>query len=902
MDVTQLTAPIVRTKLHRLKVATDYIARHKLVSNLLSGIELPITLITAPPGYGKSMLASHWLSQTDIASAWYSIDESDNDTRVFLRYFVAALRTVSANACEATANIVELESLPPLPVVSAHLANDLEELDERVVLVLDDYHRIREQEIHTLLSDLFNHPSPNLHITLVSRRDPPLPLALLRVNHMLSEVRIEQLEFSREETQSFIRNATGLSLNSAAIDRLQTVTEGWPAAVRLVTLTLKHKKNVDEYLDHFGAMDGPLREYLVGEVLSAQDPMMQDCLLKTSILDRFNASLCEALWGNDDDGQTQVNSGREFIEVLKNSDLFYVSLDEHDEWFRFHHLFGEMLQKRLYESMGGQAIFNLHKKAAGWLAAEGCYEEAIQHLLAVDDFEAAIKVVNKGRDEVMMSDRWHTLERWLRFFPNDIVERYPQLLLLRCWLDLNFWYRLDALADDLDRTAELFKSADIDSVELSQLEAEYSTIYSSLAYWMVDGSATASLTETALRDLPEGQQYVRSIALMFRAGGHQLLGEIPQAEQLLRKHIENRGLVIPGLQARIMMSLCNIYWSDMDIRNLRPVTSRFLEISVSHKLRWSFSHAQYFLGLLSYETDELADAVEQLRVIVENPYRYPIQNITHCSFLLSLAYQALGWTEQASEISDSICKLSIERGNSQFIDLAVSFAALLDLKQGRVTSAYRWLDSFVAGPDHLYHRFYNTEFTAIQIMLMRDTDEDRIAAAGLLDAIQEVLNKSHHRRLMIDVLAMKALLKDAQGELDEAVSLLKEAILIGEPGKLIRPFADLGQGLIKLLNRLDLDPQGLEYVGMILLALVESDDEIAEPIVLSTLVDSLSSREVEVLGLLAHDLSNKEIGERLYISIGTVKRHAHNIYGKLGVSCRHDAVSKARGLGVLVSR
>jgi LuxR family maltose regulon positive regulatory protein len=888
-----------RTKLYRPPVTADYISRDELDNRLEGGISLPLTLVAAPAGYGKSTLISHWLETTGYPGAWLSLDESDSDIRVFLTCFIMALRTVSSEACDETLGIVNAEGLPPLPVVAMQLSNDLEELDERVIMVLDDYHRIHDSDVHVILEYLLEHPSRNLHLAILSRRDPVLSIATLRARHLLNEVRVRDLEFSKNETLALLGRIAGTAIEESSIERLQSNMEGWPVGVRLAALALQNQDNVEEFLNHFGADARPLQEYLVEEVLSRQPSQVLDCLLMTSILDRFNASLCEAVW-NDGlaDGNTPP-SGKEFINRLEDSGLFCVALDGRHNWFRYHHIFCDLLQKQLEANFHREEITRLHQRASQWFAENSHFEEAIQHALAGGDDEGAAGIVGYARHELMNRDQWPRLERWFKLFSPQAIGCHPQLMVLRSWLDLSHWYRLDNLLRDLDQTDTLLENSSIDVHEAGQLKAEASVIRSSLAYWTANPAQAVALTEPALRDSPGEQEYVQSVALMYQIGSHQLLGDIPQAERLIWDHMEEEGFNSPGSQARLMQALCFVCWPEVDTRKLHQAASRLLQISQDNELSWSYSFARYFLGLGHYDRNELDDAVAMFEAIVNDPYRYPIQNVTHCSFLLSLCYQALGFPGRAREVANSINRLTIERGNRMFIDLAVAFQAELDLRQGRIAQAEQWAQSFVTPVPHVLHRFFNAELTSIRVMMARDAPDGRKAAAERLDVLHDLLSQTHHRRLSIDILGMKALLAGAEGDARTAITLLHEAVLLGQPGQLIRPLADLGPGLIKLFNQLDLDREGLQYVGTILSVLQQADQAVTLQSDKQSLLEPLSQRELEILELFAKNLSNKLIAEQLFISTGTVKRHAHNIYNKLSVSGRRDAVSKAIGLGIL---
>ncbi len=903
MNKSQYTVPVNRTKLYRPPVAADYISSDVLDNRLAQGLELPLTLVCAPAGYGKTSLISHWLesrkSTNSSSSAWLSLEETDSDVRIFLTYFVAALRTVSVDACDEVFDIVNADSLPPLPVIATHLSNDLDELNERLILVLDDYHRIKDSDIDFLISSLLEHPSRNLHLVILSRRDPALSLTPLRANHQLNEIRMRDLKFSSEDTLAYLAQTIDIPLQAVNIQRLQDSTEGWPVGIRLAALALAHQDDVEKYLNQFSTNARPMQEYLVSEVLSGQPTAVQDCLLNISILERFNAELCEAVCSKKVDEKDTPESGEEFIDILENSGLFCIALDGHGEWFRFHHLFADLLQKQLEEKRGSEEISELHKKASHWFIANGHVDEAIEHALAGKDVTAAVNIVGTARHELMNSDHWHRLERWLNLFTYEVIQQQVHLILLRCWLDLYHWYRLDYLMKDLSQADVLLQSETLDASEADALKAEVASIRSNLAYWILEPENGVALANQALRDSPDEQECVRSTALFGLGALNQMLGDLAQGEQIIWHHMEDGRFNTASSRARLLLPLCMAYWPEADAHKLLKAASGMMQLGVEHKLPWSQSFARYFTGLNHYEQNDLDEAVAQLKTIAENPHRYPIQNVSHCAFLLSLSYQAMGLPDRAREVADSIAKYTFERGNMMFISLSEAFHAELDLRQGRIVQAEHWVNNFVLPAPHGLQRFYNAELTYIRVMMALDTPQSRAAAAEQLEIYHQLVIQINHKRLKIDILGMKALLADTEGKTDEAVTLLQEAVILGQPGQIIRPLADLGSGLIKLLNRLDLNKEGLLYVGKIISALNDSGEALSAQPENGILAEALSEREIEIISLFAINLSNKDIAERLFISPGTVKRHAHNIFCKLAVNDRHDAVFKSKGLGIL---
>ncbi len=513
MSSSHHAMPILRTKLYRSPVTGDYVHREALLARLEQGTALPLTIVSAPAGYGKSSLISHWLQVRDGTDSWLSLDESDSDLRIFLGYFVAAVQNLSADACQDTLGIIQSDSLPPLPVLAAHLGNDLEDLPERMALVLDDYQNVHDPDIHLLLDRLMLHPSSKLHLVILSRRDPTLSLASLRARHRLTEIRMKDLEFSRADTMSFFKRASGLDLEPDVLERVQSNTEGWPAGVRLASLALQERGDSGQFLKNFGAQSPPLRDYLVTEVLSGLSPSTREQLLATAILGRFSASLCEAVWEPED--YSGSNAGAEFIATLEQRGLFHIPLDDQGEWFRFHNLFRDLLRERLDDSCEEREIQSMHLRASQWFEANGYWEDAIRHAIAGEDEQRAVAIVDRGRHQLMDSGQLYRLDLWLNLFPPGAAKAHPQLLALQCWLDLVYWYRLDKLASDLDDLAALLDTAGMAGQDANNLEIEAAVMRSALSYLTLQPELAASQTEAALHQQPAGREFMLSTAIKY---------------------------------------------------------------------------------------------------------------------------------------------------------------------------------------------------------------------------------------------------------------------------------------------------------------------------------------------------------------------------------------------------
>jgi LuxR family maltose regulon positive regulatory protein len=898
MSDSATVLPVIRTKLYRPPVTPDYVRRASLENSLDKGFSLPITIVVAPAGYGKTTLISHWLETRDSISVWLSLDEMDNNFRGFLTYFIATLRNAIPGCCPHSFKLANAQTLRTVPAIAASLLNDLDDFDDRIILVLDNYHHLRSSDIHSLIDQLLEHPSPHLHLVVLSRRDPPLSLASRRVGHQLTEIRLSDLEYSSGEMYSFLEQAAEYAVPPDVADRLLNMTEGWPAAARLAALAIRQSNNKQQFIDDFSAQTEPLREYLISEVITGLDQQVQECLLSTAILERFNAALCEAVHHGDTTKAETTIKGEQFVTALQGSGLLYIPLDNQRTWFRYHQLFADLLMYRLTEFRSQAEIERLHLRASNWYAENSYFEEAIRHALQAKDAERAAAIVGAARHDLMDTDHWIRLESWMELFSNADIEKLPQLAVLNCWMNLNHYYRLELLPQNLEHADAALEIANITETEAVQLRSELAIIRSSLAYWTMDPVLGMSLTEDVIVGTVRQPEYVYSLAVMYRVGAYQLQGNLQAAEQLLLQSLQGHPLRQPGSQARILQAMCFVYWSNANTRKLAQTAARLLELSVEQQLSWSESFGHYFLGMVHYEQNELDVAISHLEQVALDPYQYPIQNVTHSSILLGLAYQAAGLPQRALEIESKLHHFVLEKGNPAFIGLSEALQAELDLRRGHLSQTKQWVDLVATPALTNRHRFFNAEFSAVKALLARNTRDAREQAAEWLVLLRKICEQSCNRRLMIDVFGMSALLKEACGSGEDALVYMKQAVLLAQPGKLIRPLADLGPGIIKLLNHLELDEQGLNYVGSVLSALHKSN-ETSNTDAPKLMPDALSTREVEILTLFASHLSNKEVAERLFISIGTVKRHAHNIYGKLTVGGRRDAVSKARGLGIL---
>ncbi|HRF11104.1 MAG: ATP-dependent transcriptional activator MalT [Candidatus Accumulibacter phosphatis] len=890
---------IVRSKLQRPRASADFVARSELLARLEAGSNRPLTLLVAPAGYGKTALVTHWLAGRDGLAAWLSLDHEDSDPIVFIRYFAAALRTAIPDACAETLAYLDAGQQTSLTVLAGSLSNDLAALPVPLVMVLDDYHRIDSPPIHALLDRLLVHPASALHLLVIARHDPPLSLGALRVREEMNEIRMRDLQFGEREAAILLERCVGRTVSAAALARLQACSEGWPVGVRLAALALRNKDAADALgtLEHcFSGSTREVEQYFCEEVLAQQSVLARDCLLRTSILDRFCASLCDAVLGD-------ACNGHALMQLVSSGALLCIPIDDRLEWYRHQRLFREFLQRQLELQYPASEIAALHRRAAAWFETQDFLEEAIPHALAASGAVAAGHLLARNRQRLLNQEQRQRLERCLRLLPPDSVAEDPELLLLKAWLMYHQGRHVETPAV-LDRIEVLLESAAGGLPAVSALCGSVSALRS-LQYYL-EGRADMAIrsAEQALQGLPIDCAQARVLAQAVIAGTRQMRGDLVGARQSLHAALARASGPIDVSQAPLLATLCFIDWMAADLSALQWTANQHYPLG-EDRLRSAGSPVlgRYFHGLVQYQRNELALAeATLLPALAPQPVPRPGYR-TEVTFVLAAVYQALGQTSLAREIVDTVCEHLQRNGDSPALFRAQACQADLALRQGRSDAAREWARNFDPGPVQFVYRFSNApHLTLARVWIAEGSVDSHEQAARLLQLLETEMMARHNVRFLIEVVALQALLRHLQGEETVACELLGRAVALAQPGGFIRLFVDLGQDLVPPLKRLQTgqsivgNAANARYVGQILAAF--NDDWLVSAGRQQVGAD-LTRRELKILKLLAVRLSNIEISEELCISRATVKRHTQNIYRKLRASSRREAVFRARTLNLL---
>jgi len=904
-----LSDPIINTKLHRPPVDRNHVYRPHLITQLNNHHGKPLTLVSAPAGYGKSALISSWLEKYENPGAWLSLSESDSDLRTFISYFVAAVHKHFPEACLKTQVLLKNLDLASFETLAASLLNELDRIKKPFILVLDDYYLIREMAVHKLIAQILKHPPQFFHLIIVGRRDPPLPIASLRAQSQLIEIRAEDLCFSTAETETLLNRLIGTQIESSTAAALAKKTEGWVTGLRLAALSMQRQPDIDPRLLEPHVDAHFVMEYLFTEVFSHQPPEIIRYLLGTALLDRFCGPLCEAVCVPDAENLASEMSGWGFIKWLRDENLFVIPLDPEKRWFRYHHLFQKLLANQLNRRSSSEEIKAIHAQAGAWLSENGIIDEAVRHYLAAEEIQAAMQLVAQHGHELMNNQQWPDLERLIGMLPSHHVEQDPELLIFKAW-----YKHVQTSGCDLKTKIAINKKIEplINYLPEKALARETEIIghFEALRglefYLAADGENALKYFRSGCDKIPMHHKRARVSAYLFLAAAYQMTGDLETGLSIYTNEIQKSIDKGSDYYAPYIEKLCYLYWMNADLVAIRQTTERSLEIAIKLGLPESVAFAFYFLGTASYHQNKLKMAEERLTPLVNDYYFLNVVMAAHGSVALAMVYMARGEFDEAEQYYKKALNYAIDTNNQEAIRIIRAFEAEYALRRGAIAKASQWAERFRGEPFTVPYLFYFPHLTLVRILMAQDTSDSRQQAADLLNQLNDFLISIHNKQFQIHVLALQAVHHDTLGEKSAALDKLTTALNLAEPSGFIRLFVDLGPRMRGLLKQLVRQHVSLDYVGQILTAF--RDDERAvipeadnQPITSGQkpLVEPLTNREFDVLELLALRLSNKEIATKLFISAETVKGHLQNLYQKLGINKRREAVERAKNLEIL---
>jgi LuxR family transcriptional regulator, maltose regulon positive regulatory protein len=886
------------------------VARPRLEERLKAAYRVPLTVLSAPAGFGKTTMLTEWL--TSVADelpcvGWLSLDARDNDTTLFWTYLVTAMQTA---VDDVGADALRLLTSPPFSVESAlaALLNDLDALTSELILVLDDYHLIDAPEVHQGVAFLLEHQPAQLHLVVATRVDPPLPLARMRSRDQLLEVRAVDLRFTAEESAAYLNEAMGLGLTENDVNALERRTEGWIAALQLAALSMQGRADVGAFIAEFAGDDRYIVDYLVEEVLGRQSTDIRRFLLETSVLDRLTGSLCDAITGRDD--------GKATLVALERANLFLVPLDDKRQWYRYHHLFADVLRAHLAEERGRE-VADLHRRASTWFDANGDTPQAVRHSLAAGDVGAAADLMERALPVVQRERREVELARWVEALPDEVVRARP-VLAIGLVGSLAQRSQFDSIPARLSDIEHALRAKDgtwseqpppevivVDEAAYRSVPARVEMYRAALALADADLDGTVAHAGEALSLTPSGDDLTRAAAGALAGLAYWTTGDLDAAHAAYTETVN--GLTRAGFLADVLgccISLGDIRRTQGRLGDAVRTYRWALELTAPQPgappLRGT---ADMHVGIAEVllERDELEAASEHLALcdrlgeyngLPQNPYRRRV--------MMARLREADGDLDGALALLNEADRVYAGDYNPN-VRPVPAVRARLQIRRGELDSAIAWARERELSPDDTlsYPREYE-HITLARLLLARHRSErDRTAldeGLALLERLLAAAEDGGRGGSVLELLILLALAHQARGDMPAALATLQRAVPLAHPEGYVRLFAQEGPPMAGLLKALPNQPPAPGYLRRLLAATAGRQDR---PATSRVLIDPLSDRELDVLRLLGTDLDGPDIARELSVSLNTMRTHTKNIYAKLGVSSRRAAVSRAGELNLL---
>ncbi len=911
-----MSGDLLQTKLYVPRLRPSLVPRLRLKERLNQGLQLghKLTLISAPAGFGKTTLVSDWIQAMSevtppFATAWLSLDEGDNDLNSFLIYFIAAIQTVEPDFGLDPLAALQSSGATNIEAVLMVLLNEIADLSQTLVLVLDDYHVIENQLIDKALTFLLDHSPATLHLVITTRIDPALPLARLRGRGQLTDLRVADLRFTNEEATTFLKQMMHLEISAENIAALGARTEGWITGLQLAALSLQERdaEYVTRFIQSFTGIHHHILDYLVEEVLQQQPPRLHSFMLQTSILTRLTGSLCEAVCDFENDSPTH-SDGHTLLNRLAKSNLFIVPLDDERRWYRYHHLFADLLRFRLQQEQANM-IPELHCRASKWHEEHGFIDQAIRHAIAADDLEQAARLVAEHSFPANERGEVSTVRRWFELLPDERVRSDPSLSVDYAWT-LFLSSQIGAVEERLNDAEALLsrQTTPINSKKVTELSCQINTLRAILYGIQGKPMRSTEVAQQVLRILPDDRRSERGILLLTLAVNFRDLGDIAQASQSYADAVTLL-LAAENIMAAIMAveQLVRLLVMQGKLVQAVEVCQEMLdasaEFSASEQLRaLSSDMARANMSHVLYERNELADAEVYMRRGIKQTKRGGfLQSLISGQMLLARILQARDDANGANKMLQAAI-------NSTQMDLQPMYQAELTacqvqlwLAQEELDTASRWAQESNLSAEiefNLQNEYEHISLARVLVAQGRASSDGvmLIRALGLVERLALSAESAGRMGHLIDLLILQALALDAQGDLNQALSSLERALELAEPQGFVRIFLDNGSPIIRLLKEATRRDIAAEY-AIKLLTQIDTDSQSDTPS--SILIDPLSDRELEVLHLMAQDLSYREIANQILVSLNTVRTHVKNIYSKLMVHKRSEAVAKARELNLL---
>jgi LuxR family maltose regulon positive regulatory protein len=892
---TEQSRQLLRTKLYIPPSRLTQITRPRLSSLIDGGLDRALILVSAPAGYGKTTLLSSWLKEKRISSAWLSLDGGDNDPIRFLLYLHAALAPLAPRIEDELYGMLHGIHPAQHENVINLLVNELASFSNHLVLVLDDFHTIHSEDVLNIIAYLLEHLPPQMHLAILTRTDPPFPLSRLRARNQLLDIRAEQLRFTQVEIAIFLNEAMGLDLSVNDLSALETRTEGWIAGLQLAALSMQGGEDIHAFVSAFTGSHHYVMDYLVEEVLKLQPKKISAFLLQTSILDRLCGSLCEAVVEAD---TTSTMDGQTLLETLEEKNLFVIPLDDEQHWYRYHHLFADVLRKRLRHQYP-HLLPGLHSRASQWYEQNGFIAESIQQAIAAGDQDRAARLIEQNGCFLLMSGEVATLLNWADAIDFQ-SENHPWLAIQKAWAL--------ALTGDLDRieltlrVPEKLLAPLEPTVEVRTMQGTIAAARAHCANLQGDTHSAAKYARQALELLPDCSsisQSIRSVATSILGDASWINGNLDEASRAYTEAIRI-GREAGNLHMVIIANsnLADILMEQGQLHKAADRLTHFLQMAVRPDGQRSPLAGKLCAGLgrLKFERNQLKDADQYLKQCIDLCRQWgdiDLQAIAYA--MLARLDQVQGHLETAVKAMREAEQLAAQHALSSGWSVQWMYEyTRFWLAQGNLEKPSQLIQKYVLSTEDEFPYQRLPVYVILLRVLLALSDYE--AALALSKRLLQHAESAGAKGLVIEILILQSLAFQGKKDNDRTVAILERALTLAQPEGYVRIFLDEGETMTRLLCQVQSRQVGSSYAAE-LLSKIGGISTMTQPS-MQLLIEQLTAREVEVLKLIKAGCSNQDIARQLVISIPTVKRHISNIYGKLGVESRTQAVAIGKELKI----
>jgi LuxR family transcriptional regulator, maltose regulon positive regulatory protein len=896
-----MPASLLATKLHIPAVRSRRVARLRLQQRVDAALRggRCLILVSAPAGFGKTTLLVDWIQHSRLPAAWLSLDRGDNDPARFLAYLSAALEKIRPAIRADQAALREALPLSAAEPILTALINHLDESAAPFVLILDDYHTIEAPAIHDAVTFLFEHLPPHAHLIIAGRSDPPLPLALLRARDQLVELRAAELSFTPVEAAAFLNEVMNLDLTSEDVAALEERTEGWIAGLQMAALSLQGRDDRSSFVRAFTGSHRFVLDYLIEEVLDRQTPATQDFLLETSILEQMTASLCEAVTGKA--------NGQATLLQLEQSNLFVVPLDDERRWYRYHHLFGDLLRARLVQTRPELATA-LQRRASEWYAGNELIAEAMSAAVAARDIDQVARLAEENVIAMMDHGELSKLVSWMKAVPVEVMRVRPWLCVAHAWVSV-YTGQLAAVEPCLQEAERVRREHAVDQAREARLVGHIAAIRSSAALLKGEDDSAVELAYEALQTLPEKDCMARGFALRVLGLTYRTDGDLITALTLLREASDmNRLAGDSHLAITVLHDLARTEMLHGELQQACATCQEGLRLVEEHRRRGggqlpATGYVYALLGRVLCEQNDLEAAANYAQASVALSQRWELAEVlADCYVDLAVILRTRGELDSALDAIRA-ARQTAQRLSDWYVSMIEPYEARIHLARGDMAAVAQW----AARQRHVTDFGRNIYLACNGLALARVFIAQQRYGETLpvLDQILQASEKVQATAQVLEAVVLEAVAFEAQHKTDLAVNALRRALALGEPRGYVRIFIDEGAPMGDLLRQAAARGIASEYVDRLLMALKEDQsrgERLLQPSTLipqPALIEPLTDRELEVLRLVSIGQSNEAIAETLVISVETVKKHLKNVYGKLDVHNRVAAANRGREAGLL---